>query len=150
MKSTIDRNRAARHERYALSADRLVFRGKIGDAEEHVRLVLPPDIRGQVRVGLHPIADALHRHLVPGEEFALDQHTADRRVGPAVMQVVIDAQNGAVFQFDAGRSLDLRKQHVDLAAQPADFQMPAIERAILDRGASNRARFCAGRRGGQP
>ena len=51
------------------------------------------------------------------------------------MRVVIDAQDGAVFQSDAGRSLDLREQHVDLAAQPADFQMPAVERAILDLGA---------------
>ncbi len=48
------------------------------------------------------------------------------------MRVVIDAQDRAVFQPDAGRALDLREQHVDLIVQIADFQMPAVERAILD------------------
>ena len=92
----------------------------------------PADLFGLVRIGLHPFADALHRHFVLGHDPAIDEHAADRRIWPAVMGIVIDAQNGAVFQPDAGRALDLRKQHVDLAAQPADFQMPAVERAILD------------------
>src|SRR5215472_6595056 len=48
------------------------------------------------------------------------------------MRVVVDAQNGAVFQSDPRRALDLRKQHVDLAAQPANLQMPAVERTVLD------------------
>src|SRR5262249_56603449 len=55
-----------------------------------------------------------------------------RRIGPAIMRVVVDAQNGAVFQSDPRRALDLRKQHVDLAAQPANFQMPTVERTVLD------------------
>ena len=64
--------------------------------------------------------------------LAVDQHAADRRVGPAVMRIVVDAQDGAVFEPDARRALDLREQHVDRVAQPADFQMPAVERAVLD------------------
>ena len=48
------------------------------------------------------------------------------------MRIVIDAQDGAVFQPDPRRALNLREQHVDLTAQPANFQMPAVERAILD------------------
>ena len=129
---TIDRNRAAGHQRHALAADRLVLGGKIGDAEEDVGFVLPPHVLGLVRIGLHPFADALHRHFVLGDDLAIDQHAADRRIGPAIMRIVVDAQNGAVFQPDAGRALNLREQHVDLAAQPADFQMPAVERAVLD------------------
>ena len=53
-------------------------------------------------------------------------------IGPAIVRVVVDAQDRAVFQPDPGRALNLREQHVDLAAQPADFQMPAVERALLD------------------
>src|SRR6202030_2992878 len=43
-----------------------------------------------------------------------------------------DAKNGAVLQADARRSLDLREQHIKLAAQPADLQTPAVQRAVLD------------------
>jgi hypothetical protein len=48
------------------------------------------------------------------------------------MRIVIDAQNAAVFQTDARRTLDLREQHIDRIVQIADFQMPAVERAVLD------------------
>src|SRR5580700_7302948 len=48
------------------------------------------------------------------------------------MRVVIDAQNGAIFEPDASRALDLRKQNVDLVVQVADLRVPAVERAILD------------------
>src|SRR5262249_48339166 len=45
---------------------------------------------------------------------------------------VVDAQDGAVFQADPRRALDLREQHIHLAAQPADFEVPAVKRAVLD------------------
>ena len=81
-----------------------------------------------------------------GMMLAIDQHAADRRVGPAVVRIVVDAQDSAILQPDARRSLDLREQHVDLAAQPADFQMPAVERAVLDLAARvDRGRSCGGR-----
>ena len=48
------------------------------------------------------------------------------------MRIVVDAQDGAVFEPDPRRALDLREQHVDRVVQIADFQMPAIERAVLD------------------
>ena len=48
------------------------------------------------------------------------------------MRIVIDPQNAAVFQADAGRTLNLREQHIDLIVQIADFQMPAVERPVLD------------------
>ena len=48
------------------------------------------------------------------------------------MRIVIDAQNAAVFQPDPRRALNLREQHIDLIVQIADFQMPAVERAVLD------------------
>src|SRR6202030_2465077 len=51
-------------------------------------------ILGIVRMRLHPFADALHRHLVLGDDVALDQHAADRRIRPAVVRIVVDAKNG--------------------------------------------------------
>ncbi len=51
------------------------------------------------------------------------------------MRIVVDAQDGAVFQPDPRRALDLREQNVDLVVQVADLQMPAVERAVLDLGA---------------
>jgi len=48
------------------------------------------------------------------------------------MRIVIDAQDGAVLQPDPRRALDLREQNVDWIVQIANFQVPAIERAIFD------------------
>src|SRR5262249_9234531 len=109
-----------------------VFGCKIGNAEEHVRFVLPANLLGRVRIGFHPIANALHRHLTPVHHLLLDENAADRRVRPAIVRIVVDTKDGPILQPDPGRTLNLREQNVDLVVQVTDFEMPAVERAILD------------------
>src|SRR4029453_18279090 len=51
----------------------------------------------------HPLPNALHRHLFARNEIALDESTAGRGKGIAVMRVVVDAQRCAVFEDDGPR-----------------------------------------------
>ena len=53
----------------------------------------------------------------------------------AVVRIVVDAQHGAILEPDAARALDLDVEQVDWILQPADFEVPAVKRAILDLGA---------------
>src|SRR6185503_21304 len=58
-----------------------------------------------------------------------------RRIGIAIMGVVIDANGRAVVEADPRRTLDLREQQVGLFLQKADFETAAFNRAVLDLGA---------------
>src|SRR5206468_6330247 len=135
MQRFVDRDRAARRQRHALGADRLVLVGKLHLAEENIGLVLPTQLVGLIQIFLHPLPDLLHRHLILGDDVALDQDAADRRIGIAIMGIVIDADGRTVVEADPRRTLDLREQQVGLFLQPADFEPAAFNRAILDFGA---------------
>ena len=135
MQRLVDGDRAARRQRNALRADRFILVGEIHFAKEHVGAVLPPQFVGAVGVLLHPLPDLLHRHLILGDDVALDQDAADRRVGKAVMRVVIDADGGAVLEAHPRRALDLREQQIGLVLEPDDFEAATGNRAVLDLGA---------------
>ena len=62
----------------------------------------------------------------------VDQDAADRRVGLAVAGDVIEPQQLAVVELDAGRALDLREEGIDRIFHLADFQALAGQRAVLD------------------
>ena len=98
MQRLVDRDRAARRQRNALRAHRFILVGEVHLTKEHVGAVLPPQFIGAVGILLHPLPDLLHRHLILRDDVALDQDAADRRVGIAVMRVVIDADGGAVLE----------------------------------------------------
>ncbi len=84
---------------------------------------------------MHPFADALHRHFLARHQAALDQHAAHRHIGVAVMRIIIDVHHGAVFEPDLRRSFDADEQRIGLAAHPANLEVLAVERAVLDRAA---------------
>ena len=132
MQVPIDRDRAAGRELHALGADRFLMIRQPGDAEEHIGLVHAPELAAAVRAGEHPLADAVHRHLFLGHLAAIDQDAADRQVAVAVVGVVVDAQHRAVLELDARRALDVDEEGVDRILEPADLQMPPVERAVLD------------------
>src|SRR5256885_14662915 len=50
------------------------------------------------------------------------------------MRVVIDAERRAILDPHSRRALDLREQQISLILQPADFESPAGDRAVLDFG----------------
>src|SRR5579871_1217196 len=125
-------NRTTCRQRNSLSTKRLAVLSQPDDAEKHHGTVLPTHLLGFLRMGLHPLPDALHRHLFARNDIALDQHTAHRHVGIAVVSVVVDAQHGTVFEPDPRRALDLDEQRVGSAADPADFQVAAVEGAVFD------------------
>ena len=79
-----------------------------------------------------PLPDTLERHFVPGNDIAFDQDAADRHVGVTIPAVVADPQGQPVLQSHASRALNLDGERDDRVAQPADLQMPAVERAVLD------------------
>ena len=108
---------------------------KPGLAEEHVGLVLPPQLLAVLRIGFHPLPDALHRHFFARHDLALDQELADRNVRMAVLRHVVQAQQLAVVELDAHRALDVDEERIDRILQPADFQTAAGEHAVVDRGA---------------
>ena len=128
----IDRDGAARRQANAFAADRLALVAEPGDAEEYERLVLAAQLLGLVAMLDHPLADALERHLLARHQVALDQDAADRRVGMAVMGRVVDAQDQAVLEPHPRRALDVDRERRDRILEPADFEMPAVERALLD------------------
>jgi hypothetical protein len=128
----VDRDRAAGHQRNALGADRFAVVGQPGDAKEHVRAVGGAQLRRLVGIGGHPVPDPLHRHFLARNEIALDQHAPDRRVGKAVVRVVVDPQRGAVLEDHARRALDLNRQRLERIPEPADFELLAVERACFD------------------
>jgi hypothetical protein len=80
----------------------------------------------------HPLSNALHRHLLARNEFALDQHAADCTVRIAVVRIVVDAQWRAVFEDHASRTFNLDREQIEWILQPADFKSLAIEGAGLD------------------
>ena len=79
---------------------------------------------------LHPLPDALERHLVPGDNVSFDQNAADRHVGVAIPAVIADPEDQPVLQAHARRALNLDGESRDRIAQPAaNLQMPAVERS---------------------
>jgi hypothetical protein len=82
----VDRDRAARRQRYTLRADRLVVFAERCLAEEHERLVEEPELAAFLGVRRHPLADLLHRHFFARVDVAIDQEFADGRVLVAVLR----------------------------------------------------------------
>src|SRR5262245_1620340 len=83
-------------------------------------------------MGSHPLPNALDRRFFARNEIALDEGTADRSKGIAVMRVVVDAQRRAVFEDDAPRAFNLKGEQIEWILEPADFKLMAIERAGLN------------------
>jgi hypothetical protein len=50
------------------------------------------------------------------------------------MGIVIDAKQQPILEPNPGRALDLNEQRVDVVPDPADLEVPAVERPILDLG----------------
>ena len=92
MQDAIDRDRAAGGQRNALRADRFVLVGQLHLAKEDIGLVLPPQLLCRLRVARHVVADPLHRHVLARDDVALDQDAADRRIGLAVVRIVVEAK----------------------------------------------------------
>ncbi|CCD96483.1 hypothetical protein BRAO375_600055 [Bradyrhizobium sp. ORS 375] len=128
----VDRDRAARRQRNALRPDSLVLLRQLHLAEEDVGAVHPAQLVGAFRILLHPVADALHRHLLARNDAALDQDATDRRVGMAVVGIVVDAHRRAVIETDPRGALDLREQQIRLIPQPRDLEATALDGAVLD------------------
>jgi hypothetical protein len=57
-----------------------------------------------------------------------DQHPSGRHKGIPVVRIVIDTEHCAVLETNARRTLDLDSERVGGIAQPADFQVLAVER----------------------
>ena len=108
------------------------FIGQPGDPEKHKRSVLASHFLCALRIGAHPLTDALQRHLLSRDDVALDENTADRNVWVSVMGIVGDAQHCSVFQTHTRRPLDLDQQGVRLILDPADLKMLAVEGAVED------------------
>src|SRR5262245_33962238 len=83
-------------------------------------------------MGSHPLPNALDRRFFARNEIALDEGTADRGKGMAVMRVVVDAQRRAVFEDDAPRAFNLKGEQIEWILKPADFKFLAIEDAGLN------------------
>src|ERR1700730_3821945 len=79
----------------------------------------------------HPAANALHRHLFPRNQVALDEDASNRGKGITVMRVVADAQRRAVLEDHATRALDPDRERVEWILEPADFKLLAVKRARL-------------------
>src|SRR6185437_137658 len=101
-------------------------------AEEYIRPVLAAQFLGAIRVLIHPLPDALHRHLILRDDVALNQDTADGRIRKSIIGVVVDADGRAILKPDTRRALDLRKEQIGLALEPADFKAPPRNRTVLD------------------
>src|SRR5262249_36284361 len=67
-----------------------------------------------------------------GRGVGLDQNRADRRVGIAVVGIVVEAQRRAIFEDHLRRALDLNRERLEGIPEPADFELLSIERARLD------------------
>src|SRR2546430_8325407 len=83
----------------------------------------------------HPLPNALHRHFFARNEIALDESTAGRGKGIAVVRVVVDAQRRAVLEDDAPRAFNLDGEQIEWILEPADFKFLSIERAGFDSAA---------------
>ena len=131
----VDRDRAPGVSGTPCAPGRLGVDVEPGDAEEHERLVGAAHLLGLVGILRHPLADAVHRHFLARDEVALDQDAPDRRVGMAVVGVVVDPQHRAVFEAHARRALDLDGHRLPVILEPGDLEPLAVERAVLDRAA---------------
>src|SRR5262245_64463734 len=80
----------------------------------------------------HPLPNALHRHFFARNEIALDERTADRTKGMAVVRFVVDSQRCAILQDDAPRAFNLKGEQIEWILEPADFELLAIERPGLN------------------
>src|SRR5215467_416943 len=128
----INGNRTACRQGHTLRADRLALVCQSGNAKEYVGAVGGAHLRSLVRMGSHPLPNALDRRFFARNEIALDEGTADRGKGMAVMRVVVDAQRRAVFEDDAPRAFNLKGEQIEWILKPADFKFLAIERAGLN------------------
>src|SRR6516225_3203355 len=75
----------------------------------------------------HPLPNPLHRHFFARNEIALEEGTADRSKGIAVMRVVVDAQRRAILEDHPPRAFNLDREQIEWILEPADFKFLAIE-----------------------
>ena len=64
-------------------------------------------------IGFQPSADRLHGHFLARQRAGTDQGPADRRVGPAVLARIGDADDRAIVEHDAARTLDVQEENRD-------------------------------------
>jgi hypothetical protein len=128
----VDRNRAPCGQRNALGADCFSVVVQSDDAEEHNLPVLPANRLGPVRIVVHPLPDALNGSFLSRHQVTLDQQARHRNKWIPIMRVVTDAQQGTVLKTHARGTLNLDRQGIGGAAEPTDFEVLPVERAILD------------------
>src|SRR5262245_3653588 len=128
----INRNRAARRQWHTLRADCFALVRQSGDAKEYVGAVGGPHICSFVWMRCHPFANALHRHFLAWNKMALNEHTADRSIGIAVVRIVVDAQRRAVLEDYARRALNLDREDVEWILEPTNFKFLPVEHAGLN------------------
>ena len=135
MVAGIDGQAAAGRELRVHGAQRAFAFRALQLAEEYVGGVLRHDVLAPLGIGLQPLLEGTHRHLVGGEQAFLDQIAANRAVGVAVLAVVVDADDAAVRQLDAARSLHLQEEQLDRIGQIDELEIAALQRPLLDLGA---------------
>jgi len=133
----VDGQAAARGQLRVHGAQRAFAFRALELAEEYVGGVLRHDVLAPLGIGLQPLLERAHRHLVGGEQAFLDQIAANRAVGVAVLAVVVDADDAAVRQLDAARSLHLQEEQLDRIGQIDELEIAALQRPLLDLGAVN-------------
>ncbi|SST09845.1 Uncharacterised protein [Acinetobacter baumannii] len=117
----VDGHAVAVGQRYVQRAAR-TFVAVRAQAEEHEAGIARQQLGDPLRIGLGPVADALHADLFLRHQALLDQPAADRLVRVAILVAVADAQLPAVFQLDAPGTLDLQELQVHRVAQPGEHR----------------------------
>src|SRR5262245_39834663 len=131
----IDRQRALCGQWHALSTNAFVSWIQGSFLEEHEGAVLAPQRFAFFRIGFHKLADLVHRHFFFGDNAALDQEFSDRRIRHAVACDVVQSQELAAVELDAGGSLDLREESVNRTLDVTDFQFLPSQGTVFDLGA---------------
>src|SRR5262249_13959262 len=85
-------------------------------------------------------------HFFRRYQVTLDQQARDRYKGIPIMCIVTDPQQGTVLETHTRGTLNLDRQGICGAAQPADFKALPVERAVLDLAAIVIRHEFAGRR----
>jgi hypothetical protein len=94
--------------------------------------ILPANLLCPSGIVAHPFYGALRRHFFPRDQVAFDQYPSGWHKRITVVRIVVDAKHFTVLETNARRTLDLDGERVGGIAQPADFQVLAVERTVLD------------------
>src|SRR5215213_2748980 len=129
----VDGQTALGRELHALGADGALAARVL---EEDVALVLAHHVARLRRIALQPVADGGPGRLLLRLKHAhLDQHVADRRVGPVVGAVEAEVDGAAFGELDAAAALDLDLEQRHRILHVGDLQALALQRTLLDLGA---------------